>query len=181
MGTGGRLTRVRQSPRSPPLLQLCPRWHAVTMRVTMQLRALSLKPAASLSSVASRSAPVLSARTARAGQQLRVSAPISTRETISTEVEAKYKLKTRKAAAKRYKITGSGKVMTRKPGKQHLNEKYSRNQKKALSRSVVKRNVIGAMPYAKIDKSKNPKCMEREVNKRAAKVAPQWTPAPAEE
>merc|ERR1711976_71807 len=185
--TGGRLTRVRQSPRSPPLLQLCPRWHAVTMRVTMQLRALSLKPASSLSSVASRSAPLLSARTARAGRQLRVSAPISTRETISTEVEAKYKLKTRKAAAKRYKITGSGKVMTRKPGKQHLNEKYSRNQKKALSRenalsrSVVKRNVIGAMPYAKIDKSKTPKCMEREVNKRAAKVAPQWTPAPAEE
>lgn len=68
--------------------------------------------------------------------------------------------------------------MARRPGKQHLNEKMSRNKKKALSqekalsRSVVKRNVIGALPYAKIVKSKNPKCMEREVNKRAAK-APQ--------
>ncbi|KAL6769615.1 PRPL35 [Auxenochlorella protothecoides x Auxenochlorella symbiontica] len=33
------------------------------------------------------------------------------------------KLKTRKAAVKRYKVTGSGKVLTRKAGKQHLNEK----------------------------------------------------------
>ncbi len=72
--------------------------------------------------------------------------------------------------------------MSRKPGKQHLNEKYSRSQKNAMSqenavsRSVVKRNVIGALPYAKINKAKNPKCMEREVNKRAAKVAPKWTP-----
>ena len=79
--------------------------------------------------------------------------------------------------------------MVRKPGKQHLNQKYSASQKKkmskehALSRSVVKRNVIGAMPYAKIDKARNPKCMEREVNKRAAKLEPQWTAeeAPATE
>ncbi|EIE19479.1 ribosomal protein L35 [Coccomyxa subellipsoidea C-169] len=35
------------------------------------------------------------------------------------------KLKTRKAAAKRYKITGTGKVLTRRPGKQHINEKKS--------------------------------------------------------
>lgn len=29
------------------------------------------------------------------------------------------------AAAKRYKITGTGKVLTRRPGKQHINEKKS--------------------------------------------------------
>jgi ribosomal protein L35 len=50
---------------------------------------------------------------------------------IDTTVEAK--LKTRKAAAKRYKITGSGKVMCRRAGKQHLNEKMSRKQNTRLS------------------------------------------------
>ena len=41
-------------------------------------------------------------------------------------VEAKgYKLKTRKAAAKRFKVTGSGKVLRRKPGKQHINKHKS--------------------------------------------------------
>jgi ribosomal protein L35 len=50
---------------------------------------------------------------------------------IDTTVEAK--LKTRKAAAKRFKITGSGKVMCRRAGKQHLNEKMSRKHNCRLS------------------------------------------------
>lgn len=36
------------------------------------------------------------------------------------------------AAAKRYKVTGSGKVMVRRSGKQHLNEKMSKAKKKCL-------------------------------------------------
>ena len=36
------------------------------------------------------------------------------------------------AAAKRYKVTGSGKVMVRRAGKQHLNEKMSRKKNKSL-------------------------------------------------
>jgi large subunit ribosomal protein L35 len=36
------------------------------------------------------------------------------------------------AAAKRYKITGSGKVMVRRAGKQHLNEKQSSKTKRNL-------------------------------------------------
>ncbi len=31
------------------------------------------------------------------------------------------------AAAKRYKVTGSGKLMARRAGKQHFNEKMSRD------------------------------------------------------
>ncbi len=42
------------------------------------------------------------------------------------------KLKTRKAAKKRYKITATGKVMVRRAGKQHLNEKKSKSKKKTL-------------------------------------------------
>ncbi len=36
------------------------------------------------------------------------------------------------SAAKRYKVTGSGKVMVRRAGKQHLNEKQSRKTKRNL-------------------------------------------------
>lgn len=34
------------------------------------------------------------------------------------------------AAAKRFKVTGAGKVMARHAGKQHLNEKMSRDEKR---------------------------------------------------
>ena len=37
----------------------------------------------------------------------------------------KYKLKTKKSAAKRFKLTGSGKVRRYKEGKRHLNEHCS--------------------------------------------------------
>lgn len=40
------------------------------------------------------------------------------------------------AAAKRYKITGSGKVMRRKPGKQHINEKMSPGHLKRLGKET---------------------------------------------
>lgn len=43
----------------------------------------------------------------------------------------------KQAAAKRYKVTGSGKVMGRHAGKQHMNEKMSTNHKRELSGSFV--------------------------------------------
>ena len=43
-------------------------------------------------------------------------------------------VKTRKAVLKRFRLTGSGKVMMRRCGKQHLNEKKGRKMKKRLSR-----------------------------------------------
>jgi large subunit ribosomal protein L35 len=41
------------------------------------------------------------------------------------------------SAAKRYKVTGSGKVMARHSGKQHMNEKQTRQKKRDLSKSFV--------------------------------------------
>ncbi len=41
------------------------------------------------------------------------------------------KLKTRKSAAKRYKITGTGKILRRKGGIKHLNEKKKGTRKEA--------------------------------------------------
>mmetsp|Transcript_13459 Transcript_13459/g.34543 ORF Transcript_13459/g.34543 Transcript_13459/m.34543 type:complete len:163 (-) Transcript_13459:139-627(-) len=149
-------------------------------RLTLGPRRAGAAQSKALAAVRMGSPKSLSACAARVGQKLEIRAPAQV-EAVSVGIVAG-KMKTRKAAAKRYKITGGGKVMARRPGKQHLNEKMSRNKKKALSqekalsRSVVKRNVIGALPYAKIVKSKNPKCMEREVNKRAGKA-----PQPAEE
>ena len=59
---------------------------------------------------------------------------------INTTIEAtqkkksKVKLKTRKAVAKRFKVTASGKVMCRHAGKQHLNEKKEKQRLKRLSK-----------------------------------------------
>ena len=43
------------------------------------------------------------------------------------------------AAVKRYKVTGSGKVMVRKPGKQHINEKKSPNRLSRLGKKMQAR------------------------------------------
>lgn len=55
---------------------------------------------------------------------------------VCTAIEAKYKLKTRSAMAKRFKVTGSGKVIRRHAGKQHLNEKKRPKQLKRLSKET---------------------------------------------
>lgn len=59
------------------------------------------------------------------------------------------------AAAKRYKVTGSGKVFTRRPGKQHINEKKSPKRLRALGTMKEidhgdKRKVVRCLPYANI-------------------------------
>ncbi|XP_058207022.1 large ribosomal subunit protein bL35c [Rhododendron vialii] len=68
-----------------------------------------------------------------------------------------YKMKTHKASAKRFRVTGSGKIMRRKCGKQHLLGKKNAKRRNRLSKSVqVDRsdynNVIGALPYLKVNR-----------------------------
>ena len=46
-------------------------------------------------------------------------------------------IKTRKAVAKRFKITGSGKVMRNRQGKRHLLAHKSTKQKRRLGKSAV--------------------------------------------
>lgn len=45
--------------------------------------------------------------------------------------------KTRKAVAKRFKVTGSGKVLRRRQGKRHLLENKNRKRKNSLSKAVL--------------------------------------------
>ena len=46
----------------------------------------------------------------------------------------KYKLKTHKSTAKRFKVTGTGKVMRTKGGKSHLRRRKSSRTKRQLDR-----------------------------------------------
>jgi large subunit ribosomal protein L35 len=69
-----------------------------------------------------------------AAPRLTIAPPAVAAPRIQMTIEAKNKLKTRKATAKRFKVTGSGKVIMRQAGKQHLNEKMSKKQKRRKSK-----------------------------------------------
>jgi len=63
------------------------------------------------------------------------------------------KSKTRKAVAKRFKVTGSGKVLRRKQGKRHILQKKSRKRKRQLGRAATVsaadiKNVKENLPFA---------------------------------
>ncbi len=67
---------------------------------------------------------------------------------------------TTQAAAKRFRVTGSGKVRARRSGKQHMNEKKSKDRKRRLSEVFVVNDsdlshVKGQLPYARIRKTQN--------------------------
>ncbi|KAM7266973.1 hypothetical protein ACFE04_009139 [Oxalis oulophora] len=66
-----------------------------------------------------------------------------------------YKMKTHKASAKRFRVTGRGKIVRRRAGKQHLLAKKNTKRKLRLSKMIAVSksdydNVIGAMPYLKV-------------------------------
>lgn len=50
---------------------------------------------------------------------------------------SKIKMKTNKAMAARFKVTGSGKLVRRQPGVRHKLEKKSSRRKRALARDVL--------------------------------------------
>ncbi|MEM6752252.1 MAG: 50S ribosomal protein L35 [Cyanobacteria bacterium P01_C01_bin.38] len=62
------------------------------------------------------------------------------------------KLKSRKAAAKRFRATGTGKIVRRKAFKNHILEKKTTDKKRKLSKAVLvddrdADNVRGMLPY----------------------------------
>ena len=63
------------------------------------------------------------------------------------------KAKTRKAVAKRFKVTGSGKVLRRKQGKRHILQKKNRKRKRNLGKATLVsdadiKNVKENLPFA---------------------------------
>jgi len=75
----------------------------------------------------------------------------------------KYKLKTHKATAKRFKVTGSGKVMRTKGGKSHLRRRKSSRVKRSLDKmqevatSKQARRIKRLAPYLGKYKANPPK------------------------
>ena len=64
------------------------------------------------------------------------------------------KMKTRKCAAKRFKVTGSGKITRRRPGRKHLMRKKNSKRKRSLALEVTleggeHRRIKATLPYAK--------------------------------
>lgn len=62
------------------------------------------------------------------------------------------KLKTKRSAAKRFKVTGSGKFMAHRSGKRHLLTSKPRKRKRALRKDFVVSETISCtmkrmMPY----------------------------------
>ena len=74
----------------------------------------------------------------------------------------KYKLKTYKAAAKRFRVTGTGKVMRTKGGKSHLRRRRSKRSKVLLDRMLEvttpgdRRRIMRLAPYLKKYRSNPP-------------------------
>ena len=72
--------------------------------------------------------------------------------------KAKYKLKTHKATSKRFRVTGSGKLVRTKGGKGHLRRNRSKRAKGMLDEMVlvegkgIQKRVKKLIPY--IDKTK---------------------------
>ncbi len=67
----------------------------------------------------------------------------------------KYKIKTHKATAKRFRVTGSGKLMRTKIGKSHLRRHSSKRVKRLFSEMLpvqgrgIKKTVHRLAPYLK--------------------------------
>jgi large subunit ribosomal protein L35 len=74
----------------------------------------------------------------------------------------KYKLKTYKAAAKRFRVTKTGKIMRTKVGKSHLRRRKSKRALNMLSKQIevtspgAKRRINRLAPYLKKYRSNPP-------------------------
>lgn len=79
------------------------------------------------------------------------------------KAKKKYKLKTYKAAAKRFRITKNGKIMRMKGGKSHLRRKKSKRVLRKLRQNMEvtakgdKKRILRLAPYLKKYKANPPK------------------------
>jgi large subunit ribosomal protein L35 len=75
----------------------------------------------------------------------------------------KYKIKTYKAAAKRFRMTSTGKVVRTKGGKSHLRRRRSKRVKRQLDKMLVvtakgdRKRIMRMAPYMKKYKANPPK------------------------
>jgi large subunit ribosomal protein L35 len=83
-------------------------------------------------------------------------------EHIVAKKVKKYKLKTHKATSKRFRMTGSGKIVRTKGGKSHLRRRTPRATKAMFTKMIEvtttgeKRRIRRLMPYMRLYKSNPP-------------------------
>ncbi|CAH1426653.1 unnamed protein product [Lactuca virosa] len=87
-----------------------------------------------------------------------ISSPNRKPQSLTIVAAKGYKMKTHKASAKRFRVTGTGKIVRRRAGKQHLLRKKNAKRRTRLSKVLqVDRcdynNVIGALPYLKVNRA----------------------------
>ncbi|KAK1612929.1 hypothetical protein QYE76_036602 [Lolium multiflorum] len=92
-----------------------------------------------------------------AATALSPAAPLARSLSVVAKAGKGYKMKTHKASAKRFRVTGTGKIVRRCAGKQHLLSKKNAKRRKRLSKMVQVNksdysNVMGALPYLKVNK-----------------------------
>ncbi|HID54242.1 MAG TPA: 50S ribosomal protein L35 [Anaerolineae bacterium] len=74
----------------------------------------------------------------------------------------KYKLKTYKAAAKRFRMTGTGKIVRTKGGKSHLRRRKSKRTKNLFDKMLVveskgdRKRILRLAPYMRKYKANPP-------------------------
>jgi large subunit ribosomal protein L35 len=74
----------------------------------------------------------------------------------------KYKLKTYKAAAKRFRATGTGEIMRTKGGKSHLRRRKSKRVKRQFDKMLVidkpadRKRIKRLLPYMRLYKANPP-------------------------
>lgn len=80
------------------------------------------------------------------------------------KAKGKYKLKTHKATAKRFRVTSTGKLVRTKGGKSHLRRRTSKRTKRLLDEMIpvqgsgIRKRVHRLAPYLKKQKAKpNPR------------------------
>lgn len=82
--------------------------------------------------------------------------------TVAKAKVKKYKLKTHKATAKRFRATGTGKIVRTKGGKSHFRRRRSSRSKQALDKVVVVKQlstfkrIMTLAPYVGLYKANPP-------------------------
>jgi large subunit ribosomal protein L35 len=78
-------------------------------------------------------------------------------------VGSKYKLKTHKATAKRFRVTGTGKLVRTKGGKSHLRRRTAKRTKRQFTKMLAvenkfeRRRVFRLAPYLRRYKANPPR------------------------
>ncbi|XP_024360637.1 uncharacterized protein [Physcomitrium patens] len=125
--------------------------------MAMMLQACTLATPSVVSLASSFKGLSLKSTTSVSFSAIQVKPAASRKLVVQPVAAAGYKLKSHKASAKRFGVTGSGKITRRCAGRAHLLRKKSTKRKNRLAgKTEVKhcdwQNVIGALPYLKTKK-----------------------------